>query len=63
MREAWLDATDPAEQRRIAAESQRQAFVDMPYIPLGQYFLTTTYRRSLTGVLKGPPLFWNVACA
>ena len=42
---------------------QQQALVDVPYLPLGQYFLLTAYRRSLTGVLKGPPLFWNVARA
>jgi hypothetical protein len=57
------DATDPAEQRRIGAAIQRQALVDVPYIPLRQYFLITAYRRSLTGILKGPPLFWNVARA
>lgn len=58
--DAWLDAADLAAQRVIAAEMQRLAFAEVPYLPLGQYFLPTAYRRSLTGVLRGPPLFWNV---
>ena len=29
-------------------------------LPLGQYFQATAYRRGITGVLKGLPLFWNV---
>lgn len=37
--------------------------MDVPCIPLGQHFLRTAYRRDLTGVLKGPPLFWNLARA
>ncbi|WP_370690862.1 ABC transporter substrate-binding protein [Falsiroseomonas sp.] len=57
---AWLDAPDLSAQRAIAAEMQRLAFVEVPYIPLGQYVLPTAYRRSLTGVMRGPPVFWNV---
>lgn len=58
---AWIDAPDPEAQRRIAAEMQRLAFVEVPYLPLGQYFQPTAYRRDLDGVLQGPPVFWNVA--
>jgi peptide/nickel transport system substrate-binding protein len=57
---AWIDTPDLAEQRAIAAEMQRLAFAEVPYIPLGQYFLPTAYRRSLSGVLQGPPIFWNL---
>jgi peptide/nickel transport system substrate-binding protein len=57
---AWLDAPGLPAQRAIAAEMQRLAFDEVPYIPLGQYFLPTAYRRSLTGVLRGPPVFWNL---
>ena len=39
---------------------QAQAFIDVPYLPLGEYFEPTATRKSLTGVLKGLPLFWNV---
>jgi peptide/nickel transport system substrate-binding protein len=32
----------------------------VPYVPLGQYLNQTSYQSSLTGVLTGPPMFWNV---
>jgi peptide/nickel transport system substrate-binding protein len=32
----------------------------MPYAPTGLYFQPTAYRRSLTGVQKGLPLFYGV---
>ena len=57
---AWIDAPDLEAQRRIAAEMQRLAFVEVPYLPLGQYFQPTAHRRDLDGVLRGPPVFWNV---
>jgi peptide/nickel transport system substrate-binding protein len=61
MRDAWMDSTDPAEQRRLDAVTQQRAFVTVPYIPLGQYLPPSAYRQSLTGILKGAvPVFWNV---
>jgi peptide/nickel transport system substrate-binding protein len=60
LREAWFAAPDAEAQRGLAAEIQRQAFQDLPYIPLGQFFQPTAYRRSLAGVLKGPTVFWNI---
>jgi peptide/nickel transport system substrate-binding protein len=39
---------------------QRQCFIDVPYIPLGLFFQPTAYRSNLTGIIQGPPLFWNV---
>jgi len=60
LREAWLAAPDLAAQQRIAAQMQTQAFEDVPYVPLGQYFLPAVYQANLTGVLDGNPVFWNV---
>jgi peptide/nickel transport system substrate-binding protein len=61
LREAWLDATDPAERRRLDAAIQTRAFETVPFIPLGQYLQSAAWRTSLTGLLPGPaPLFWNV---
>jgi peptide/nickel transport system substrate-binding protein len=57
---AWTDAPDLAAQRAVAAEMQRLAFEEVPYLPLGQDFQPTAYRRSLIGVLRGPPVFWNL---
>ena len=42
------------------AHGLQQAFVDLPYLPPGQYFNQTSYKPSLTGVLDGVPVFWNV---
>ena len=60
LRDQWLSAGDLAEQKRIAAQMQEQAFVDVPYIPLGQILPPWVYRKSITGVLTGYALFWNV---
>jgi peptide/nickel transport system substrate-binding protein len=37
-----------------------QTFVDVPFLPLGQFFQPTTQRRSLAGGLSGMSLFWNI---
>ena len=60
LRTAWFDAPDLAAQQELAKQIQLQAFQDVPYLPLGQYFQAWAFQRSLTGVLKGPPMFWNV---
>lgn len=60
LRDRWLDAPDPRTRRMIAAEIQAQAFIDVPYYPLGTYYPATAFRSDLTGVLDGQAIFWNV---
>ncbi|MDB5382803.1 MAG: transporter substrate-binding protein [Rhodospirillales bacterium] len=60
LRAAWFEAPDLAAQQAVARQMQEVAFQEVPYLPLGQYFQATAYRRGITGVLKGLPLFWNV---
>jgi peptide/nickel transport system substrate-binding protein len=60
LREQWLDAADLATQRNLAAAIQAQAFIDVPYFPLGTFYPSTAYRSDLTGVLDGQAIFWNV---
>jgi peptide/nickel transport system substrate-binding protein len=60
LRDAWFKAPDLATQKSICAQIQLQAFADVPYIPLGQYFAPTAYQANLTGVLAGTPVFWNI---
>jgi peptide/nickel transport system substrate-binding protein len=60
LRNQWLDAPDFAAQRKIAAEIQAQAFIDVPYFPLGTFYPSTVFRSYLTGVLDGQAIFWNV---
>ena len=60
MRNRWLQSTDDGARRAIGREMQRQAFLDVPYVPLGQFYQPTAYREDVSGLLKGLPLFWNV---
>jgi peptide/nickel transport system substrate-binding protein len=60
LRTQWLDAPDIAAQRKIAADIQAQAFIDVPYYPLGTFYPSTAYRSDLTGILEGESIFWNV---
>ena len=60
LRNAWFDAPDLDAQKKIARELQLQAFQDVPYWPTGMFFQATAYRKSITDVLKGFPLFYNV---
>ena len=50
----------PQRRQNIARALQLQAFQDVPYIPLGQYFVPTAYQASLSGIIHGNPVFWNV---
>ncbi len=60
LRTQWLETPDVAEQQRICRDMQLQAFQDLPYYPLGVFYPATAYRNSLTGVLDGYSLFYNV---
>ncbi|MBR0666189.1 ABC transporter substrate-binding protein [Roseomonas hellenica] len=60
LRNEWLQSGDDETRRRIGRDMQRQAFADVPYVPLGQFYQPTAYREDLSGVLKGLALFWNV---
>ena len=60
LRNAWFAAPDAAAQKAIGGQIQAQAFVDVPYLPLGRYLQPTAYNASLKGMLKGMPIFWNV---
>ena len=60
LRSAWLEAPDEPAQKKLASDIQADAFQEAPYLPVGQYFQPWAYRRGVSGVLKGLPLFWNV---
>jgi peptide/nickel transport system substrate-binding protein len=53
LRAAWLDGGNLDEQRRICAELQMQLWQDVPYIPMGEYWQSTAYRKDLVDVLPG----------
>ena len=61
LRDQWLDSTDPAEQKRLAAAIQEEALSDVVYVPLGRYLQPSAWRKNVTGILKSTlPVFWNV---
>ncbi len=60
IRDQWLHATDLPTQKALAADMQRQAFVDAPCMPLGLYYQPVAYRADLTGMMKGLILFTGV---
>jgi peptide/nickel transport system substrate-binding protein len=60
LRDDWLTAASLEDQQRIAAEIQRQVFIDTPYIPLGQILPSTVHRANVTDLLSGYALFWNL---
>ena len=60
LRDQFLAEPDVAAQKRIAADIQRQAFIDVPFLPLGEFIQPTTQRREIVDTLAGLSLFWNV---
>lgn len=60
LRDKWLDAADLPAQKVVARDLQLQALKDVPFVPAGQYFQPVAYRKNLTGMLKGVPVFTNL---
>jgi peptide/nickel transport system substrate-binding protein len=62
MRDAFARSSSLDEQKKIAAEIQKENYDQVIYIPLGQFLIPSAWRKSLTGVLDGPatPIFWNI---
>ena len=44
----------------ICADIQRQAFLDVPCIPLGEYRALTAHKADLSGFAPGTTLFFGV---
>ena len=60
LRDEWLYSEDPAQQLGLAGKLQRQAFEDVPYLPLGSYYQPTAFKADLTDMAKGLILFTGV---
>lgn len=62
LRDKFARSASADEQKKIAAEIQKQAYEQVIYIPLGQYMIPSGWRKSLTGIVDGPatPVFWNI---
>jgi peptide/nickel transport system substrate-binding protein len=60
LRDEWFDAPTAEAQVALGRRIQARFWQDVPYWPLGQYFISSAWRRSITGVLKGMVLPLNV---
>ena len=60
LREDWFNAPDLAGQKKVGEQIQLEAFENVPYYPLGSAQLPTSFRKEITGVPEGFPIFWNV---
>jgi peptide/nickel transport system substrate-binding protein len=60
----FVRATDQPRRKQLADEIQRIALDEVAYVPWGEWFLPTAFRKNVTGILKFiAPLFWNVSIA
>jgi peptide/nickel transport system substrate-binding protein len=57
---AWFEAPDMAAQQAIAADLQRAVLTEVPFLPTGQYFGQTAYRRTITDPISAIYAFWGV---
>ncbi|WP_424811280.1 ABC transporter substrate-binding protein [Roseococcus sp. YIM B11640] len=60
LRDEYMDAATLPEQQRICRDIQMQAWEDVPYIPTGAWMQPFAFRRNITGMLNGFPLFHNI---
>ena len=60
LRDRYLDAELPDEQASLCREIQSQAFLDMPYLPYGLWQQPTAFRKSVSGIPNGHPLFYGI---
>ncbi len=60
LRLSWFDAPDLEGQQKIAAEMQQVILEEAPYLPLGQYFSPTAWRRTITEPNSAVISFWGV---
>ena len=56
LREDWLNAAAPEEQKRVAVEIQRQFFRDVTYVPLGQFYQPAAFSKRLADIQPGWPV-------
>ena len=53
--------SNPAKQKEIAVQIQKQLLRSTQYIPLGQFYVPIAVRNNVEGIVKAPtPVFWNI---
>jgi peptide/nickel transport system substrate-binding protein len=57
----WVRAPSEAKRQQLADEAQRIALDEVTYVPWGQWFQPTAFRKRVRDVPKfAAPVFWNV---
>jgi peptide/nickel transport system substrate-binding protein len=57
----WALEGDAARRKEIVDALQQAHMENVTYVPLGQYRSIIAYRKQLTGLIRGPALFyWNI---
>jgi peptide/nickel transport system substrate-binding protein len=57
----WVRAGDETKRKLLASEVQKIALSEVTYVPWGEWFQPTAFRKNVRDVLKfGAPIFWNV---
>jgi peptide/nickel transport system substrate-binding protein len=60
----WVRTADQTKRKELAGEIQKVALSEVTYVPWGEWFQPTAFRKNVRHVLKfGVPLFWNVKVA
>jgi ABC-type transport system substrate-binding protein len=59
-RTEFLFAPDVETRRRICEDIQRQAFIDVPYVPLGAQYQPTAFNKAITPPRIGFPQFYDI---
>lgn len=60
LRDEWMAATAPDEQKRIARAIQVAGMDELPCIPLGCVYHNTALAANLKDRVVGMPFFWNI---
>jgi peptide/nickel transport system substrate-binding protein len=62
LRTKWAHLTDPEARKAMAKEIQLEAYASVPYVPTGQFYGITAYRKNIKGVIPAPvPFLWNIS--
>ncbi len=61
LRVDWFNAPDVASQKKVCEQIQLEAFSAVPFIPTGQLFYPTAFRKDLTDFVRSSQIvFWGV---
>ena len=56
-----MRAGDETKRKQLASEVQKVALSEVTYVPWGEWFQPTAFRKNVRDVLEfGAPIFWNV---